>query len=187
MSVPRVRISPSPPASYVSGLVILIALSAMLSGAALPQSVSPQLAGLPFLLGDWRAGSGNVAETEGTSRGRSTFTLEAGGNVTLRKDHTDLFTASGQPAGSFDQIMMIYPEGNTIHADYSDGAHVIHYVRAYVVAGRSVTFVSASRADAPTFRLSYELSNPTTLAVKFELAPPGSTTFHPIATGTLTR
>jgi hypothetical protein len=167
--------------------VILIALSAMLSGGALAQSVSSQLAGLSFLLGDWRSGSGNVAETGGTSKGRSTFTLEAGGNVILRKDHTDLFTASGKPTGSFDQIMMIYPEGDTIRADYSDGTHVIHYIKADVVAGHSVTLVSDARPNAPTFRLSYELSNPTTLAVKFEMAPPGSATFHPIATGSLTR
>ncbi|HEY1680611.1 MAG TPA: hypothetical protein VGF98_03090 [Candidatus Tumulicola sp.] len=167
--------------------MILIALGVLLSGAALAQSVSPQLAGLSFLIGDWRTGSGNVAETRETSKGRSTFTLEAGGNVIVRKDHTDLFAASGQPAGSFDQIMMIYPEGGAVRADYSDGTHVIHYIKADVVAGRSVTFVSATRADAPMFRLSYELSNPTTLAVKFELAPPGSTTFHPIATGTLIR
>jgi hypothetical protein len=168
-------------------LATIIIMSFLLSGAALAQSVSPQLAGLSFLIGNWQAGRGNVAETGETSKGHSTFTLEAGGNVILRKDRTELFSASGTPAGSFDQVMMIYPEGDAIRADYSDGTHVIHYIRADVVAGRSVTFVSASRADAPTFRLRYELPDPTTLAVTFEMAPPGSTTFHPIATGTLTR
>jgi hypothetical protein len=187
MSVPRVRISPSPPASYASGLVILLALSVLLSGGALAQSTSPQLAGLSFLIGNWRTGNGNVADTGGTSKGHSTFTLEAGGNVILRKDRTELFSASGKPAGGFDQIMMIYPEGDTIRADYSDGTHVIHYIKAEVVPAHSVTFVSASRPDAPTFRLRYELSDPTTLAVTFEMAPPGSSTFHPVASGTLTR
>jgi hypothetical protein len=188
MSVPRVRISPSPPALYSRALaIVVLVLSVLLPGAAIAQSVSPQLAGLSFLIGNWQTGRGEVADTGGTSGGHSTFTPEAGGNVRLRKDTTELFSASGKPAGSFDQIMMIYPEAGAIHADYSDGTHVIHYVDADVVPGHSVTFVSAVRAGAPTFRLQYELANPTTLAVKFEMAPPGSTTFRPIATGTLTR
>jgi hypothetical protein len=188
MSVPRVRISPSPPALFSRAVAILVVmLSGLLSGAAIAQSVSPQLAGLSFLIGNWQTGRGEVADTGGTSKGHSTFTLEAGGNVLLRKDTTELFSVSGKPAGSFDQIMMIYPEAGAIHADYSDGTHVIHYVDADVVPGHSVTFVSAIRAGAPTFRLRYELTNPTMLAVTFEMAPPGSATFRPVATGTLTR
>jgi hypothetical protein len=160
-------------------------------GFALPtatpaQSASP-LAGLSFLLGNWQAGRGNVADTGDTSTGSSTFTLEAGGNVILRKDRTELFSASGKPAGTFDQIMMIYPEGGAIHADYSDGTHVIHYVNADIVPGHSVTFIGATVAGAPAFRLRYELTNPTTLGVTFEMAPPGSTTFRPVASGSLTR
>jgi hypothetical protein len=107
--------------------------------------------------------------------------------VILREDRTELFAASGKPAGSFDQIMMIYPEATTVHADYSDGTHVIHYVNADIVAGRSVTFATATRNDAPSFRLRYEVTSPTTLAVTFEMAPPGSTNFHPVASGTLHR
>jgi hypothetical protein len=188
MSVPRVRISPSPPALYSRAVAILVVvLSVLLPGAAIAQTANPQLAGLSFLIGNWQAGRGEVADSGDTSKGHSTFTLEAGGNVLLRKDTTELFSDSGKPASSFDQIMMIYPEAGTIHGDYSDGTHVIHYVNADVAPGHSVTFVSAIRAGAPTFRLRYELTNPTTLAVKFEMAPPGSTTFRPIATGTLTR
>lgn len=103
----------------------------------------------------------------------------------LRKDHTDLFAASGKSTGGFDQIMMIYPQAGAIRADYSDGTHVIHYVRADIDPGRSVTFISAMQPDEPTFRLRYELTNPTTLSVSFEMAPPGSATFGPVATGTL--
>jgi hypothetical protein len=167
--------------------MVVVLLSVLLPGAVSAQTVSPQLAGLSFLIGNWQAGRGEIADSGGTSKGHSTFTLEAGGNVLLRKDTTELFSASGKPAGSFDQIMMIYPEAGAIQADYSDGTHVIHYVNADVAPGHSVTFVSAIRAGAPTFRLRYELTNPTTLAVTFEMAPPGSTTFRPIATGTLTR
>ena len=145
------------------------------------------LADLSFLIGDWRAGQGQVAETGGSAKGRSTFTSEVGGNVLLRRDHTDLFDAAGKPTGSFEQLMMIYPEGGTLHADYSDGQHVIHYVTADVVAGRSVTFTSASPPNAPTFRLQYRFAAPRTLSVAFQMAVPGSSDFHPIATGSLTK
>ncbi len=151
------------------------------------QAPGPQLAGLAFLVGDWVAGRGQVADTGGTSTGRSTITLEVGGNVLLRRDHTDLFSAAGKSTGGFDQIMMIYPEGNTICADYSDGTHVIHYRTADVAPGRSVTFTSASQPNAPTFRLRYDLTDPRTLTVAFQMAPPGSSTFQPIATGKISK
>ena len=105
----------------------------------------------------------------------------------LRRDHTDLFDASGKPAGAFDQIMMIYPEGGTLHADYSDGTHVIHYMSAEIRASQSVVFATAVQPGAPTFRLAYELSAPGRLSVSFSMAPPGSVEFRPVATGTLKR
>lgn len=164
---------------------------AMMAGLATPlcaQSLpAGPLAGLAFLVGDWDSGAGQVADTGGTSKGRSTITAEAGGNVLLRRDHTDLFDKAGRPVGSFEQVMMIYPEHGTIHADYSDGRHVIHYVNAEVTAGHGVMFTSAAQATGPTFRLSYTLADPTTLAIAFEMAPPGSSAFHPIATGSLER
>ncbi len=158
-----------------------------ISVGAQAQSPGPQLAGLSFLVGDWQTGQGQVADTGGTSKGRSTITLEAGGNVLLRRDHTDLFSATGKPAGSLEQVMMIYPEGGTIHADYSDGTHVIHSVATEVAAGHSVTFTSAAQPNVPVFRLRYELADPRTLAVAFQMARPGSTDFQPIATGSLTK
>ena len=82
---------------------------------------------------------------------------------------------------------MIYPEAGTLRADYSDGAHVIHYVSASVTPGSAVVFSTADRPDAPSFRLGYTLSGPRMLEVAFAMAPPGSHDFRPIATGTLTR
>ena len=83
--------------------------------------------------------------------------------------------------------MMIYAEDGTLHADYIDGSHVIHYTSAVIVPGRSVTFASAVQPGVPVFKLGYTLSTPATLSVSFAMAPPGSTDFHPIATGTLTK
>ncbi len=142
------------------------------------------LSGLDFLVGHWASGAGQVADTGGTSKGSSDITAEAGGAVLLRRDHTELFDKAGKPAGGFSQIMTIYAEAGAIHADYFDGAHIIHYTSADVVPGKSVTFSTTPSAGAPAFHLTYRLAGKT-LNVAFAMAPPGQPAFHPIATGTL--
>jgi hypothetical protein len=153
--------------------------------AAAQPPLAPDLAGVGFLVGHWKSDDGKVSDTGGTSKGSSTITAEANGEALLRRDHTDLFDKAGKPAGGFDQIMLIYPEGGTLHADYSDGQHVIHYTKADVVAGKSVTFTSAVSPGAPAFQLHYEVQSPDALALTFGMIPPGQTTARPIAAGTL--
>jgi hypothetical protein len=154
--------------------------------ASADPELQPKLAEIGFLVGDWSNGQGRVADGGGASTGASMVTVEAGGGVLLRRDHTSLFDRNGKPAGGFNQVMIIYPEAGTLHADYSDGAHVIHYVTAEVQPGRSVTFTSAIRPGAPVFRLAYELTAPDALIVTFGMIPPGGV-FQPIAVGTLRR
>jgi hypothetical protein len=85
----------------------------------------------------------------------------------------------------FDQLMMIYADGDALRADYvSSEGYKIHYTRAAVTPGKAVTFVSRPGAG-PVFQLTYELRSPGTVAVMFGTNPPGQTAFHPIATGTL--
>ena len=170
-----------------SGLFSLFFVTATSAVAAQDTPLKPELSDIAFLVGDWTNGAGQIAENGGRSRGSSSVTVVANGGAMLRRDHTDLIAADGKPMGGFDQIMMIYPEGGTLHADYSDGQHVIHYTSAMVAKGASVTFLSAMARGVPTFRLAYRLMGPTTLSVTFSMAPPGSEDFHPIATGTLTR
>ena len=173
-------------------LKIMLALSLLapsflaLSGPALAQipPLDPALSGLGFLLGYWLSDSGSVADSGGTAKGSSTITAEAGGAVLLRRDHTDLFDQRGNAAGGFDQIMMIYPEAGSVHADYSDGSHVIHYVSAAVTPGQSVVFTSAAQPGEPVFKLSYTRDGADKLGVSFAIAPPGQSDFRAIATGT---
>jgi hypothetical protein len=181
MTLPASRNAASLPAALFCALAFATAASAE------PPALKPALAPIGFLVGRWTSGEGRVAETGGSARGASTITAEVGGAVLLRRDHTDLFDAAGKPSGGFDQIMMIYDDGGTLHADYSDGEHLIHYVSIEISPGRSVTFTSAAHAGAPMFRLTYALKTPDTLGIAFAVAPPGQTDYRPIATGDLRR
>ncbi len=170
-------------------LVLGLSLIALAS-PALAQPAAPKgpLADIGFLVGDWTTGEGKVADTGGTSVGASHVTVEADGNMLLRRDHNQLFDARGKPAGGFSQTMLIYPEGGTLHADYGDGeGHVIHYTSAVITPGKSVAFTALSQPTAPGFRLIYSLTAKGDLGVEFGMLPPGGAPFHSIATGVLHR
>jgi hypothetical protein len=149
--------------------------------------LSPPLSGLSFLVGNWGAAKGVVADTGGTSTGRSAFTIEADGALLLRRDHTDLFDKSGKPSGGFNQVMTTYANHGNLYADYIDAQHVIHYDHVDIEPGHTVTFTSVTQANIPTFKLFYSLENPQTLRVTFSMALPGSLSFQPIASGTMNR
>jgi hypothetical protein len=89
------------------GWAVAAALTASTCGA---QTLKPDLAPLGFLVGDWSSADGAVADTGERASGTSHITIETGGAVLLRRDHTELRDAKGKPTGGFDQIMTIYPE-----------------------------------------------------------------------------
>ena len=168
---------------HLNVLVALLAVAIAPSTRA--ASLQPALSGVAFLVGVWTSPApGRVADTGGRARGDSRIEVAAGGAALLRRDHTELLDANGKPGDSFDQVMLVYSEGGTLHADYADGQHVIHYTSASIEPGRSVVFATDARPDAPRFRLGYRLQSPGLLGVSFAMAPPGGE-FQSIATGTL--
>jgi hypothetical protein len=163
-----------------------IVLAAVLCATgAQAQTLPPLLADVAFLMGDWH-GDGR-SEKDHINHGTSSIHLIVGGNALLRKDHTDVTDKVGKKLESFDQIMLIYPEGGTLHADYLDGGHVIHYTRAGIEPGRSVAFHSDATATAPEFTLTYTKTGDHTLGVNFAMHPPGAAGIVVLATGTLKR
>jgi hypothetical protein len=169
----------------IRGIIASLLLMAGVASRAMaePPPLAPALAPIGFLVGSWVGDDGKVAETGGTSRGTSVISPEVGGGALVRRDHTELRDAAGKPTGGFDIIMMIYPEGGTLHADYFDGQHVIHYTNAEIIPGRSVVFTSSAPPGAPRFRLTYQVTGPQVVAINFSMAPPGQDAFQPIAVG----
>jgi hypothetical protein len=167
-------------------LILAFAVAIAAPAAQAQPTLKPPLAGIGFLVGDWTNGAGKVADTGDTDRGGSKITIEADGAALLRSDHTETYDAHGKLTSAFHQIMLIYPEGGTLHADYSDGeGHIIHYVSAAVTPGRSVVFTGAAQPGAPQFRLAYELKAPGEIAIDFGMIPPGGGAGRPIASGVL--
>ena len=171
----------------IVGLVLPGLTSAAMAEPTAPPPLAPALAPLGFLVGNWAGFDGTVAQTGGSARGTSVVTPEAGGAVLLRRDHTELRDASGVPMGGFDQIIIIYAAGETLHADYTDGRHVILYTEAKIDPGRSVVFTSLAGGGLARFRLTYKVDGPTSLAVDFAMTSPGQDDFQSVAQGHLHR
>jgi hypothetical protein len=138
-----------------------------------------------FLIGKW-TGEGK-SEGGNTDRGTSSIEPIVGGTALLRRDHNDVIDSKGKRVESFDQVMLIYAEAGTLRGDYTDGSHIIHYRSATVNPGVSVQFVTEMTPDAPAFRLTYSKMSPSILGVRFEMALPGTTEFHTVAEGQISK
>lgn len=168
----------------IAPIIAILTLNAIAASADSP-ALSRQLAPLSFILGDWN-GSGKI-ENGGTAKGVSSIHPVLGGAGILRRDRTDLFAADGKSIGGYDQMMLIYPEAGTLHADFLDGQHVIHYVRVEMIPNQTVTFATAEGTGAPVFHLTYSKTDANTVHIKFEMAPPGQSAFKTIAEGDVQR
>lgn len=122
---------------------------------------------LAFLIGEW-TGEGGGGPGQGT--GGFSFLPDQGGKILIRKNRAEYPASKDRPAFSHTDLMIVYNEpGETkLRAIYFDTEdHTIHYTVEPSSDGKSVQFVSDN------FRLTYRKTGPDTLALKFEIAPPG--------------
>jgi hypothetical protein len=109
----------------------------------------------------------------------ATLTLERAldGRVLVRRNRS----------GAHEDLMVIYAERGQTRADYYDNeGHVIRY--EVTLAGSKVVFLAGARPDAPGFRLTCDFSEHDTLAMTFEVAPPGqASAFKTYLAGTMRR
>lgn len=127
------------------------------------------LSQLRFLLGEWTAVDSAAGES-----GRFAFTLAVQDHVMLRANEATYAATSQRPASRHDDLMVIYPDGGSLKADYFDNeGHVIHYA-VQPRGADAVVFVSGAKTSEPRYRLSYSMGADGVLEGTFEIAPPGS-------------
>jgi hypothetical protein len=121
----------------------------------------------PFL-GTWQ-GVGSGKPGEGT--GEFTFAADLQGAVLTRHNFADYPASNGKPAFRHDDLMVIYHANNQTSADYWDNeGHVIHY--DVTLSPDKLVFLSDPAQPGPHFRLTYTKSDPGSLTLTFDIAPP---------------
>lgn len=128
-----------------------------------------------FLLGEWVAVAGTGQPGEAVSGG-STFALDLGGKVMVRKSFANYAPRQGEKTGISHQDLLIIhqPLGETqFKAFYVDNeGHEINYRLTFPKPDTAV-FETAASEKSPRFRLEYQLAKDGTLAIIFSIAPPG--------------
>jgi hypothetical protein len=133
---------------------------------------APDWSKFQHLTGHW-VGEGNGQPGQGN--GGFSFQADLGGNILVRKSHTDFPATADRPAAVHDDLMVIYADytGVPSKAIYWDNEnHTIEY--AVTFTDKAVVFTSPASAQMPRFRLTYETIDAKTVNVKFEMAAPGT-------------
>ncbi len=162
-------------------IFFLMILAVLGCGISIARAADDVWTPVGFLVGNWKGG-GNAEGQPGA--GTTKFAFDLGHQVLVRRDRSDYPATPGHPAQTYEAMMVIYPDAMTKHlrADYfDDGGHVIHYTLATPGKANEAQFLSDA-GPGPAFRLTYDLQKES-LAIKFEMQPPGAATYQTIAIG----
>jgi hypothetical protein len=123
-----------------------------------------------FLIGEW------VSDTKpGEPSGTFTLRPELGDKVLVRRNVADAPAANGRPA-KHEDLMVVYRQqvGKPARASFFDNeGHVIQYAVTPLPEKNGLVFVSDPDANGMRFRLTYTKGEGRTVAIQFEIAPPG--------------
>lgn len=123
-----------------------------------------------YLIGEW-LNYGNGLPEQG--KGSFSFTKDLGGQILVRKNHTEFSASEKQTASTHDDMLIIYPDnnGNPIKAIYFDNeGHILNYAISY--SDSSIVLLHEQKQSFPGFRLTYSKLNNKTVNVKFEISYP---------------
>jgi hypothetical protein len=125
-----------------------------------------------FLIGEWDVGEGGGVPGR-ASAGYFSLAPELGGQVLVRKNHSEYSAGKGKPAVIHDDLMTVYRGAGTARALYNDSeGHVIHYTVGFSDDKKRITFLSEQAIGQPQYRLTYENLGHDAVNVVFEIAPP---------------
>ena len=148
----------------------------MLSAIALPsraQFPAVEWGPLNFLLGDW-VGEGSSEAGQGS--GFVSFSLDLQNRVIVRKNRAEYPATKDRSRYVHDDLMVIYrdSEKGPFKAIFFDNeGYVINYVIQISADETSIQFLSEASPGSPRYRFTYLKTGPSTLDIKFEIAPPG--------------
>jgi hypothetical protein len=163
--------------SVLAVSLLLAAPPGATSAAKPPDPWAP----LRFLVGAWKAESGQGKPGEATGGGFS-FAIDLDGKVAVRRSRSEYAPRPGEAKGKVhEDLTVVYPKGKGLQALYWDNeGHVIRYlVRSE--AG-TLIFESEPGLPGPRFRLVYARRGADLVEVSFSIAPPGRD-FQPYVTG----
>lgn len=145
-------------------LLPLLLAAPLAAQASAPDPFAP----LRFLLGTW---AGEGGGRPGQASGEATFSLELGGHALVRRSWAETPAAPGRTASRHEDLLTVYPGAGGLRALYVDNeGHVIHYVVTAVSDG--AVFLSEP-GPGPRFRFTYRRAGADTVALAFDIAPPG--------------
>ena len=150
------------------------------AAAPSPTALGAEWASLRALVGVWSGTGGDAAHP---SRGGFTIAPDLGGKLLVRRGTNDTATAHHE-----DLTIIYHGADGGLQASYFDNeGHAFHYAIAPSADGRSIVFVSDEVTGMPRFRLTYAVISDDTLAIAFDIAPPGSTQFQTYVKGNVHR
>jgi hypothetical protein len=154
-------------------LALLLTVGVAFAQQAPDRPAAAVWAPLEFLLGEW-IGEGGGAPGQGA--GGFSFHPDLQQKILVRKNHAEYPATKDRPAFRHDDLTIVYQQPGTdrLRAVYfDDEGHVIEY--AVEVSGdrSTVRFVSEPAASNPRYRLTYRRTGDATVAIQFEISPPG--------------
>ncbi|MDP9042470.1 MAG: hypothetical protein M3N30_10865, partial [Bacteroidota bacterium] len=126
---------------------------------------------LNWLMGEW---IGEGTGKPGDGKGSFTFKEDLSGRILIRRNHSE-YPPLGDKAGTVhDDLLVVYSDslGNPSNAIYFDNeGHVINYHLSFT--GSVCIFLSQKSDTFPVFKLTYTLTGPDVINIKFEMSQNG--------------